>query len=436
MGKVLVIGLGVSGRAAAKLLLNKGEQVVVADKRSRELQHDPEILPLLKRGVVLVDDSVQSLQGFSYVVASPGVPQGHALYLAALQSGIELIGEIELACRYALGRMVGITGTNGKTTVTLLIEHVLNAVGKKALALGNVGLPLTAKIGELQTDTIAVLELSSFQLETLQQKVLDCALLLNITPDHLDRYADMEEYARAKIQIGACLKNGDAFFVEEKTYGDFRTLFEDKPCQLYGYDPTSTFHTDLQRVFFRGRSEFALDTHVRKKSHDLENILAAYAVCHFFGVPADLFLAATRTFVKPKHRIQFVREIGGVCYYDDSKGTNIDAVKRAVQALPGQIILIAGGVDKGAPYTSWIEAFAGKVRCILAIGEAKEKLKTELGSAIDVFLEDDLKSAVLHARNLAQPQENVLLSPGCSSFDMFRDYAHRGDEFQSLVNSL
>lgn len=432
MKKVLILGFGVSGRSAAKLLLSQGAEVTAYDQNNF---NDSEVIKLIEKGVLLLDD-VADLNPYDLIVASPGVPPANPIYQKAKILGKEIIGEIELACRYCKAKMVGITGTNGKTTVTLLITHALNHFGKKASALGNVGVPFAEKVADLKEDEVAVLELSSFQIETMKEKVLEAGLILNITPDHLDRYSDMEAYAAAKIGLGRCLKAGYPLFAEETSYAQFRKIFNSTNCSLYGYSSDADIYTDLQYIYTK-QERFLLPEILRgKKSHDLENFLAAYAISSYFGVPYEAFSQAYSTFRKPAHRIQFVSEIDGVSYYDDSKGTNIDAVSRAVESLSGNVILIAGGVDKGAAYTPWIKAFARKVSCIIAIGEAKEKIKQDLSESIPVILMPDLESAVRYAAKIAKQKESVLLSPGCSSYDMFRNYIHRGEEFQRIVKSL
>lgn len=436
---VLVIGLGLSGQAAAKFLLKRGAIVVGADRNNDLLEHDGKVAELCSLGMETLHDSLElDLKRFDLVVVSPGVPHTHPYYQQAKDLGIEIIGEIELACRDITKKCVGITGTNGKTTVTLLVAHVLNSAGRKAQALGNVGVPLTTAVDE-SSDTdveVFVIELSSFQLETLKHPFLDAGVLLNITPDHLDRYATMQEYALAKICLKSSLKSNAKFFVEEKCLQDFKPLFGKGKFLSYGYSGNCHVHTDTHAVFIDQKQMFLLPEQYRKRSHDLENLMAAYALCDALGISPSQFLSGLNTFKKPSHRIEFVRTVSDVHYYDDSKGTNIDAVVRAVDTLGGSIVLIAGGVDKGFPYTAWIESFGGKVRSICAIGQSAVKIKKDLEKSITVDLFGSLEDAVRHASKVASPGDKVLLSPGCSSFDMFKDYAHRGKEFQRIVNAL
>ncbi len=436
--RILVIGLGASGCAAARFLIDSGAHVYGVDKNQGLLESEG-ISELREKGFQTLRESDPfTIQFYDFCVVSPGIPQTQIHYKAACENGTEILGEIELACRYLKNPCIGITGTNGKTTVTLLVTHVLNYAGKKARALGNVGIPLIKEGVECKDpQEIFVIELSSYQLETLSTKVLDSAVILNITPDHLDRYASMETYAKAKIHIGQCLKENGNLYVDETCYKQFAPLFKNKLVKLYGYQPTCNLRTDLEKIFLKEKFEYILPQEYRgRRNHDIENVMAALALCVDIGVEAEIILEALKTFKKPSHRIEFVKLVNEVAYYDDSKGTNIDAVIRAVNSLDGQLVLIAGGVDKGSPYTPWIEAFEGKVKTICAIGQAATKIKQELSSKVPVEIFTTLDEAVRHAAHLASSGESVLLSPGCASFDMFRDYAHRGDEFKRIVNLL
>lgn len=435
--KVLVIGLGISGLSAALFLQKQHSFVHAVDKSIEALKNKDEVIALCQNGMTIAsDDETLDLSGFDLVVVSPGIPKSHHLYAGAKAAGIEVIGEIELGCRSALQPMIGITGTNGKTTVTLLVAHVLNFAGKKARPIGNVGIPLTREIALSNLDEILVAELSSYQLETLTCKVFDAGAILNITPDHLDRYKGMQEYAEAKFHLKDCLKNGAPLYIEEKAMKEFGTLLKGFSAKTYGYGIDCSTKTDLASLSVDA-SKCPLPASLQGFcSHDLENVMAASSICMHFGVSLQDFFKAYRTFKKPSHRIEFVCSINGISYYDDSKGTNIDAVVRAVERMQGSVVLIAGGVDKGAAYTPWISAFQNKVDHICAIGQAAEKIKDQLGSAMPVHVCTTLEEAVKCAAYLAKPGQSVLLSPGCSSFDMFRDYVHRGEQFQSFVRQL
>lgn len=436
----LVIGLGISGQAAASYLLKRGVVVTGIDRKAELFVEGGPLSSLQKRGLrALADGSLDTFEDIDLVVVSPGVPLTHPYCQAAQTKGIEIIGEVELACREMKQKCLAVTGTNGKTTVTLLTDHILRHCSIKSKALGNVGIPLTSALEDPVSvpGEVVVLELSSFQLETLESVFIDAGVLLNITPDHLDRYASMDEYAQAKVSMAHRIKSGGCFYVEENCFAEFRSHFRNQDVRTYGNASQSDLFTDLSDVYLEGKRMFALPQEYQgKRSHHVENLLAAFALCHAAGVPSELFVEAVQSFKRPAHRIQSVRILSGVHFYDDSKGTNIDAVIRAVQEVPGPVVLIAGGVDKGFPYVSWLSAFGGKVQSVCAIGQAKERIRNDLDGKIPVTLHDGLEEAVKSAAAQAKAGGTVLLSPGCSSFDMFRDYAHRGEEFQRIVNSI
>ena len=436
--RALVIGMGISGRSAAKYLMDRSANVIGVDKNSVLLEKDDAIKTLCQKGLELLPDSADlSLQGIDLVVVSPGVPSNHHLYAKAKAADLEIIGEVELACRDIKKPFLAITGTNGKTTVTLLVAHVLNFHGKSALALGNVGTPLTAELGAGSNHEFIVAELSSYQLETMHSQIIDVGVILNVTPDHLDRYPSMQDYARAKFLMKNCMKPQGDLFIEEETLKKFGNLLEGFSAKTYGYHPSSDIFTDKERVYCNQKVEYILPLGYRGCiSHDIENLMAAFALCRWAGITGEQFIQAAESFKKPPHRIEFVDKIDGVQYYDDSKGTNIDAVIRAVESLSGKIKLIAGGVDKGASYEPWLSFFEGKVTGIYAIGQAAPKMQKELSHKMRVEIYESLESAVRQAAKEAHEGEIILLSPGCSSFDMFRDYAHRGDEFKRIVQEL
>lgn len=453
--RFFVLGLGESGRAAARFLLKQGSPVVGVDARADILVTDPQIEQLMAEGMYLLnDDPCPSTVGFDAVIVSPGVSPKHPLCKQARQNGLEVIGEIELACRHlyheshaakflfqpARGiqrRVIGITGTNGKTTVTLLVTHVLNTCGIPARSVGNIGDPLIAAV-EDTTNEVLVVELSSWQLETMTSKVFSAGVVLNITPDHLDRHETMEKYARAKFALGHCLRDEGTWFVYDATARDYADILRDFPAHsTYGYSSNADLHCDTNGVYAAQKLEYFLpDMYRGMLSHDVENEMAAYTLCRPFGVTGAQFRSAAQTFKKPPHRNELVRIRRGVGYYNDSKGTNIDAVIKAIASVQGTCILIAGGKDKGNAYTPWLEAFENRVRLICAIGEAAPQIKEQLSHRVPVEIFPSLKDAVERAAAEAKRDENVLLSPGCSSYDMFENYAHRGKEFTMCVNQL
>jgi len=433
MKKVLIIGFGISGQSVSRFFLKRGYVVTALDAKGDALRAAQ--VPNLE---ILSDQTLfRSLKEFESVVVSPGIAPSHPIYVQALKEGIEIVGEIELALRYLDQRLMGITGTNGKTTVTLLIAHVLNQSGILAKALGNIGTPLIDYVDAHSSKEVLIVELSSYQLETLRKKAFDIGLILNITPDHLDRYSSMEEYALAKCRLKECIKEGGLFYVHEKIKKAYGYLLENSSYRTFGQEKTAYFWTDRGAIYREGAIETILPLRYREYgAHESENCIAAWAVCKEFGVTPEQFLSALETFKKPAHRIEFVKEIEGISFYDDSKGTNIDASIQAVLSMKGHTILIAGGVDKGASYIPWRKAFKDRVKQVFAIGQAAPNIYRELNGFVKVRIISTLSEAVHEAFMAAERGDNVLLSPGCSSFDMFRDYAHRGEEFQHHINDL
>lgn len=413
MGKVLVIGMGISGIAAAQFLKAKGYDVVAADANVDVLSKACQQLKI---------EPVFDFSHVDFCVLSPGVPPKDPMFQRVIQQKVPLIGEAELAFRYTKQWCVGITGTNGKTTVTLLTEHVLKSAGLKARALGNVGTPLTTYVLNADPDEIIVAELSSYQLETMTRPVFEVGIVLNITPDHLDRYPTMEAYAEAKLRLHMCMKKDGKLYLYSQIEKEFSHLLASLSYQTFG---------DIEKI-----ASLCPLSYRDLGDHEKENALAVWLIVREFGVTPDQFTRALEAFRKPAHRIEYVASINGVHYYDDSKGTNLDAVVRAVKAMKGPVVLIAGGVDKGASYLPWKEIFQGKVKQIFVLGQAAEKILRELGAFFAIEIVESLSSAVEKAAMSAESGENVLLSPGCSSFDMFRDYAHRGDEFKRIVHQL
>lgn len=419
--RLLLIGLGVSGRSAAKILLAAGSQVSAYDMRWKEILLDPEINKFCQQGLRLgPTEKFKRIENFDAVVVSPGISPSDQLYRLAIEKQIEIIGEAELALRYLKSPCIGVTGTNGKTTVTMLIAHVLNFCGIQAKAVGNIGIPLTELLMLPKQDlenTTLVVELSSYQLETLCSRALDIALLLNITPDHLERHGNMQEYAKVKSKIFQAVKPAGSCFTSKR-------CIEEWPNYLAQINVFDAFENELKEL------------KQSLQGHDFNNALAAYAVCRQQGIDAKQFVAATASFSKPPHRLQQIASIHGIDYIDDSKATNIDAVIQAVGSLMKPIVLIVGGVDKGFTYKSWIDSFKDKVRKIFAIGKAASKINNELSEHFMIQSCTTLDEAVIEASDFANAGDIVLLSPGCASYDMFTDYAHRGMEFQRIVNSL
>ena len=367
MKKALIIGLGSSGRAVVQYLIKHGSNVVAIDKY---LPVNFDLCP------VFIDEHEFEIFDFDLVVVSPGVLPNHKLYRKAIDLGVELIGEAELAFRAMKSRVIGVTGSNGKSTAVMAITHVLNKRGMRARALGNIGVPLISALGDLKDDEIVVAELSSFQLETCSSKVLDMALILNVAPNHLDRHGTMENYIKAKRRIFACIKEGGVC-AEDLVDGDY--------------------------VWF--------------------------AVKHF-GVTKEEYLRAMKSFRQLPHRLEFVRYIRGVRCYNDSKATTMDAVAYGVRAIGKNIILIAGGRHKGGSFSIWNDCFPGKVKAIFLMGEAKHLIAEELKVSIPIVFVDTLEEAIEKGLQYAEQGDNLVLSPGCSSYDMFRNFEERGEAYK------
>lgn len=425
-----ILGLGVSGKAAASFLLEKGSAVFATDQKIKSLLGDSEVRDLIDRGMQIVPEEETSDKfNADALIVSPGISLTHPQVLRARKKSIPVMGEMELALPFLSQKVLGVTGTNGKTTVVSLVAHVLNYAGVKAHALGNIGMPVTKALlqNRLQPEDILVLELSSYQLELLPPETLDCGIVLNLTPDHLDRYGSMEAYVRAKFRLFECLKSGGKGFVEQKAFCDYQPLF-----------PAVFSH---QVHICQWPSQESIDSipplsYIKDKKFEYYNHLAAQLLCKECEVEGAMFWEGVKTFQKPPHRLQWIRELGGVSYYDDSKGTNLGAVEQAVSAMPGKVVLIAGGQGKGVSFSPWVASFREKVQAIFAIGEAREDLKRDLGENYPVHLCENLKEALGQARRLARKGDAILLSPGCASFDMFANYMERGERFQELVWAL
>jgi UDP-N-acetylmuramoylalanine--D-glutamate ligase len=393
----IVFGLGISGRSAAAFLLSRGVSVIGVDKKIDELLLYPEIQELMSQGLVPSSEDI-SLKNVERLILSPGIPLSHPLVVASQKQNIEVIGEVEFAFRHIRNRCVGITGSNGKTTTTLLITHVLNAAGIPAYALGNVGVGLSKYLLHPNPDEVLIVELSSFQLETLKTRCLDFAVILNITQNHLDRYHSMKEYADAKLSIQQCLKESGILFVS-------REIADQYVCRAIVYDA--------------GEKQ--------------QNREAAFAICRQFGITEEKFSLAAESFRKPPHRIEKITEIDGVAFFNDSKSSNIESVMYAVRQFSGPLILIVGGTDKGSSYFPWEECFRGKVKHIVAYGLAKEKIEKEIGAFFPFTKVGPFAEAVNIAAAMGQDKDTVLLSPGCSSYDQFPNFERRGDAFRDLI---
>lgn len=435
MKNVAIIGLGKSGLSACRYLRQKGFEIWACDDYAKNLELDESVHVIESSEL----DQLIEKRILSFMIISPGVRLSHPLVRKAAMHGLEVFCDIEYAFRelkQASVPICGITGTNGKTTTTLLTSFIMNHAGHAAKAVGNIGVPLLDEIKD-ENEAHFVLELSSFQLQTIHTPLLQAAVLLNISPNHLDHHSDMEEYIRAKQHIGNIIDSGGALFMQEKSFRAYS--WDHTKCQIFrfGFTPACEVFGDGERIIRFGAHEEDLPKSLQGVfSHDAENFLAAYALCRHIGISPKQCVDAYANFRKPPHRLQLVRSFHGVTFYDDSKATNVEAVVKAVESLQENVILIAGGVHKGYPYHAWKSAFPGKVKKMLLIGEAACHMENDLVGSVPTERCGSLEEAVKKAADAANPGDKVLLSPGCSSFDMFSCFEDRGRKFQELVNRL
>ena len=444
---VLVIGLGTSGQAAARLLVEHGASVTAVDAAdSAELRAVAE--PLRALGVTVRLACAGTPDGaFELAVVSPGIALTSALVVGVTQRGVPLMGELELGYQHARCLTVAITGTNGKTTTTELIERMINHCHRKTIAAGNIGLPVCAVAAQTRELDFLTLEVSSFQLETTQFFRPSVAVLLNITPDHLDRYASMAEYARAKARIFMNQQPFDWAIIQSEALAQLQALGVKVPAKIITFSATSR-QADL--VFDRGLLTSKLDDWCGpllnmengqlRGPHNAENLMAALAVGRVLRLPLPQVLEALQSYPAAAHRCELIAEINGVRFVNDSKATNVDAVRKALLTMPGgergepNIFLIAGGKDKGCDYHDLGPLLAQRVKHAFLLGAAREKIRAAWGLFTTCTVVDSLLEATLEAAQIASPGDVVLLSPACSSFDMFRNYQHRGEVFRHAVN--
>jgi len=440
--RAVVVGLGRSGLSAARYLLAQGFEVVVTDSRT-----EPPCWPHLKalgaelgREIIVRRGGFDAslLEGAGMLVVSPGVAPRGPFFEAARARGLEPIGDIELFARAARAPVAGITGTNGKSTVTTLLAQMALRAGVRSRSGGNLGEPALDLLEE--GAELYVLELSSFQLETTRSLSLAAAAVLNVSPDHLDRYRSVEDYAAAKARIYArcevAVVNLDDPRVAAMVPRSRRSLsFSLRPDAGadYALAPGPGGEAYLSR---RGEPLLALDAMRLRGLHNAANALAALALGQALALPEPAMLAELQSFTGLAHRSQWIADVRGVRYVDDSKGTNVGATLAAVEGLRGPLLVILGGEGKGQDFRPLRAAFRGKVRCALLIGRDAHDLGEALGDACECRYHDSLEAAVAAAAALARSGDTVLLSPACASFDMFRDYAHRGDVFAAAVRRL
>ncbi|MBV9073321.1 MAG: UDP-N-acetylmuramoyl-L-alanine--D-glutamate ligase [Acidobacteria bacterium] len=445
--RVLVVGLGKSGVASAQFLALRGARVTVSDTRSRD-ELKSQIPALLDRGIAVETGGhgERTFRDQDLIVVSPGVPSDLPQLVKARAQGIPVIGEIELAAHFLQGKIVAITGSNGKTTTTTLCGDLIASSSQRTLVGGNIGTPVILLVDDSTADTINVIEVSSFQLETIETFHPHIAVVLNITPDHLDRHGSLEAYTAAKARIFENQDNADYAVLNVDDAGSLglesrvksRLVWFTRKQPLTG-NRQGAFVRDGQ-IYWRqnGNDEDVMPVSeiTLKGAHNLENVLAAVAVGRLCGCDAVSIRNAVRKFKAVEHRLQHVATLGGVEYYNDSKATNVDATIKAIESFPGNIHLILGGKDKDSDYTLMNSLLRQRVKRVYTIGAAAEKIRAHVQSAVEVLPCRTLDSAVERAHDLAKAGDIVLLAPACSSFDQFENYEHRGRTFRSLVERL
>ncbi|HWX81910.1 MAG TPA: UDP-N-acetylmuramoyl-L-alanine--D-glutamate ligase [Steroidobacteraceae bacterium] len=438
----VVVGLGKTGASCVRYLAKRGDRVSATDTR-RAPPGLAELGGLAKSiDLRLGGFDLSLLDGASQVLMSPGVSLDEPIAKEARARGIELLGDVELFARAVRGPVIGITGTNGKSTVTTLVARMAAAAGRRVLAGGNLGEPALDLLEEPAAD-LYVLELSSFQLESTSSLALEAAVVLNVTADHLDRYPTLAAYANAKQRIFAnaatVVLNADDPWVAAMQDRRFRNpAARTVTFSIARADTDFSLARHGAQIYLTRRGEPLLDTARMKISglHNAANALAALALGEAVGLPTAKMLEALESFPGLSHRSSWVADINGVRYIDDSKGTNVGATSAAVAGLAGPLLIIAGGEGKGQDFAPLAAAFRGKVRSALLIGRDAPALAAALEGVCPTKIVASMEAAVLAAHRAAAPGDTVLLSPACASFDMFRDYGHRGDVFAAAVRQL
>jgi len=441
--RVLAIGLARTGVATA-LFCAKHNAIVTATDARPESELGDAPAKLREAGVTLElgGHIEKTYLEQDLIVPSPGVPADDPLLLKARSKGITIWSEIELAYRFMEGELIGITGSNGKTTTTTLVHHILIAAGKNALLAGNVGTPLIAYVEQMKAGTVSVVELSSFQLELTDKFRPNIAVLLNLTPDHLDRHKTMESYTAAKAHIFAKQTELDAAVLNADDAPTV-ALAPRKPQRFWfsrkkAVDQGACVRGEDIVFVHRGKEEFVMKVAEIPLPgvHNVENVLAAAMAARLADVDAATIGQSVRNFAGVEHRLEFVADVRGVRYYNDSKATNVDATLKALDAFPGRILIILGGKDKGSDYTVLQTPLREKAVLALLIGAAADKIESQIVGSVAIERAGTLQQAVETASQAAKPGDLVLLAPACASFDQFQSYEHRGRVFKELVRKL
>jgi len=443
---VLVVGLGKSGLSAAMFLRGQGSRVTVSDARSA-MALAKEIPALLEAGI-MVESGGHGLLTFrrqDLIVVSPGVPMDTPEVKQVVAFGLPVIGELELASRYLKGQVVAITGSNGKTTTTTLVGKIFKDSGLPTQVGGNIGLPVIDLVAQSTAETVNVLEVSSFQLETVEEFHPRIAVILNITPDHLDRHGSFEKYVVAKERIFERQGAKDALVLN----GDDRVVqlsAARAKSEVFWFSATKAVRRGAfvrDGVIVWVEKEGGVTEPVMpvsevplKGAHNIENVLAAVCVARLEKVSAESIRASVASFTAVEHRLELVRKLNGVEFYNDSKATNVDATMKAVASFPKGIHLVLGGKDKDSDYSLMAPLLKERVKAVYTIGSAAEKIERQLHGVVKMVAAETMQVAVAEAAKAAVAGDVVLLSPACSSFDQFENYEHRGRVFRQLVNEL
>jgi UDP-N-acetylmuramoylalanine--D-glutamate ligase len=436
--KVLVAGLGASGASCVRFLSGLGRDVTATDtKQESELARSLKALEGVSYTGHFGGHCREDFLSHELIVISPGILTDHPLLEEARRNGSRVIGEVELASAFIDEPIIAITGTNGKTTTTTLLGRVFQAAYGEVFVGGNIGVPLIDYVLGGRKSRYVIAEISSFQLETIESFRPRISILLNITEDHLDRYTSFSDYVGAKMRV-----------FENQTPEDYAVLNADivdrSGIRAQKYCLSTKARVE-QGAFLEGRElwvrvdgkEYSYERSISPLVgiHNSENLLAVLLASHLCGIDKGVIEETLRSFKGLPHRVEFVREANGVKFYNDSKATNVDATKRALESMDGDIILVAGGKDKGGSY-EFVTPLSNKIKGLVLIGEARERIETELGPHMPTFPETTLEAAVKRAFSLAKPGDTVLFSPMCSSFDMFENYKVRGDVFKRAVEAL
>jgi len=432
---VAVLGAGLSGAAAALLLRSEGANVTVLDSADEKKLLRSTLDNLRGQGVRVVcgDDADRNSDQYDLIVASPGIDPASALGRNFWSRNTEIIGELELGWRSCDTPVIAVTGTNGKTTTTEMLAQMLNQCGQKSIACGNIGKPLSEVAREKIKYDVLTVEVSSFQLETIRTFHPSIALWLNFAPDHLDRYRSVGEYRAAKLRIFENQTGDDVAIVNAS---ESLPALRGRKVTFSAYTNRADFRLSEGAILFQNQPVLRMSETKLRGSHNIENLMATLAAGHARGLSFEKMVPSLSAYEPQPHRCEFVRNINGVDYINDSKATNLDAMEKALQTQTKPVVLIAGGKDKGFNYQPVRTLVSEKARAAILIGEMAKQIARDWDGAIKLEMATSLADAVERAHATAKSGEVVLFSPGTSSFDMFKSYADRGDQFRALVQAL